>query len=264
MSEYPRRADIEVGAIAAVSVGRGGREETGPIAEILTKGDQHPHGIMVLLEDGTKGRVHELRGKPPAPIGRTETPAIDLAEILKATEGPDLEFKESATWSKDQKLFAAAKKDPRNTNHIEEFASDLSRFAYAKVVVSFLNSYKGGDVLIGIREDKDSNENIAVGIQPDIDQLKDKTTDGFRREILEGLKAFLPSKTYNKLDQFITLETLEHEGAMIARIVVRPSTEPVFLKGRKDPKDRFYIRVDTTSKILVGSELIEYTKDRWN
>ena len=39
---------------------RSGELTQGTVARILTKSPTHPHGIKVMLEDGTVGRVKEL------------------------------------------------------------------------------------------------------------------------------------------------------------------------------------------------------------
>jgi uncharacterized repeat protein (TIGR03833 family) len=39
---------------------RSGKLTTGVVARILTRSATHPHGIKVMLEDGTVGRVKEI------------------------------------------------------------------------------------------------------------------------------------------------------------------------------------------------------------
>lgn len=39
---------------------RSGKTTEGTVAKLLTKSPTHPHGIKVMLEDGTVGRVKEV------------------------------------------------------------------------------------------------------------------------------------------------------------------------------------------------------------
>jgi uncharacterized repeat protein (TIGR03833 family) len=57
------REDIEIGASVNVVLKKDQRTNnltTGTVARILTNSSQHPHGIKVMLEDGSVGRVQEI------------------------------------------------------------------------------------------------------------------------------------------------------------------------------------------------------------
>jgi uncharacterized repeat protein (TIGR03833 family) len=59
-----KRSDIKIGATVMVvqkQHQRTGALTEGVVSRILTNSAQHPHGIKVLLEDGTVGRVKEIR-----------------------------------------------------------------------------------------------------------------------------------------------------------------------------------------------------------
>lgn len=63
MPTPPARSEIRPGVTVRVVTKtdqRSGRLTTGVVARILTKSSTHPHGIKVLLEDGTVGRVQEV------------------------------------------------------------------------------------------------------------------------------------------------------------------------------------------------------------
>ena len=58
-----KRANIRPGMTVRVvqkQHQRTGQLTTGVVARILTKSPTHPHGIKVMLEDGTVGRVKEI------------------------------------------------------------------------------------------------------------------------------------------------------------------------------------------------------------
>jgi len=55
--------DIKIGSKVKVVEKQNQRNGTlteGVVARILTKSQTHPHGIKVMLEDGTVGRVKEI------------------------------------------------------------------------------------------------------------------------------------------------------------------------------------------------------------
>lgn len=57
------RSDIKIGAEVGVVQKhhqRSGELTEGIVKRILTKSSNHPHGIKVMLEDGTVGRVKEI------------------------------------------------------------------------------------------------------------------------------------------------------------------------------------------------------------
>ncbi len=60
------RSDIKIGAQVKIVLKKDqgtGRLTQGTVKRILTKSQNHPHGIKVMLEDGQVGRVQEIEGK---------------------------------------------------------------------------------------------------------------------------------------------------------------------------------------------------------
>jgi uncharacterized repeat protein (TIGR03833 family) len=63
MGNGSRRADIQPGMTVRIikKVDQPtGKLTTGVVARILTNSPSHPHGIKVMLTDGTVGRVQEI------------------------------------------------------------------------------------------------------------------------------------------------------------------------------------------------------------
>lgn len=59
----PKRSELRPGVtVRVVTKGdqRTGKLTTGIVARLLTKSPNHPHGIKVMLEDGTVGRVQAI------------------------------------------------------------------------------------------------------------------------------------------------------------------------------------------------------------
>lgn len=58
-----QRNDIQIGSevnVVQKHHQRSGELTQGVVKKILTKAPSHPHGIKVMLEDGTVGRVKEI------------------------------------------------------------------------------------------------------------------------------------------------------------------------------------------------------------
>lgn len=63
MNDGKNRKDIQIGQMVAIVQKhhqRTGELTEGVVRRILTKSSNHPHGIKVMLEDGTVGRVKEI------------------------------------------------------------------------------------------------------------------------------------------------------------------------------------------------------------
>jgi len=62
------RASIQPGTIVRIvqkQDQRTGKLTTGVVARILTRSKTHPHGIKVMLDNGTVGRVKEIVSHEP-------------------------------------------------------------------------------------------------------------------------------------------------------------------------------------------------------
>jgi uncharacterized repeat protein (TIGR03833 family) len=58
-----KRSNIKIGDVVSVVQKQDqptGKLTDGVVLRILTKSPEHPHGIKVMLEDGTVGRVKEI------------------------------------------------------------------------------------------------------------------------------------------------------------------------------------------------------------
>ena len=63
MNEGNKRSNIQIGSqvkIVQKQDQRSGKLTEGIVDKILTNSQNHPHGIKVMLEDGTVGRVKEI------------------------------------------------------------------------------------------------------------------------------------------------------------------------------------------------------------
>src|SRR6185369_14761044 len=116
-------------------------------------------GVLDYLEKGSPDLSSELKlavkDAFAAMHGTDVTPTI--SELIAKGEGETLEFKTSARW------------DTRNNKINKELEKVIIR-----TVASFLNSEKGGRLLIGV--DDDGN---VVGLEADYQTLQRKDVDGY-------------------------------------------------------------------------------------
>ena len=235
---------------------------TGNITEILTSSESHPHGIMVKLENGEIGRVKSLNSEGSV-IPAISTSSIDssldfdFSNLKGLDEGPFLEFKSSALWSR----FFTKEDIQRGTGDVKRFGQDTSKIIIAKTIASFLNT-DGGVLVIGIKENKTSNANEIIGIESEYKKLKDPCEDGYRRMILDFIiKPFFPSFVFNQFNRYLKIEFIDSDGKVVCTIRANKSDKEVFLSVKQEKL--FYIRVDASTRHIEGPELVEFCASRF-
>ena len=234
----------------------------GVISEILTGSETHPHGIMVKLESGKVGRVKGVLGTAKAQtVEQVQTSSwsinVDLSGLPRIDEGPFLEFKTSALWSK----FLTKEDIQRGTGDLQRYGQDTSKVIIAKTLASFLNA-DGGSLVIGIKENKSSNLNEVVGIESEYKKLKDQCEDGYRRMILDFIvKPYFPGFVFNEFNKYLRIEFLSIDGRAVCAVHANKSDKEVFLSIKKE--EIFYIRVDASSRMIEGKDLVNYCMGRF-
>lgn len=132
------------------------------------------------------------------------------------------------------------------------------RHAVTKTVCGFLNSHKGGTLLIGVNDD-----GAVLGLKDDFSVLgKHQNSDGFERRLRDHLRNNLSSGTAGLVE--IGFETTD-DGA-VCRVAVRPSDEPVFASPseRGEPASDFWVRDGNATRKLVGPDMERYRGTRWS
>ena len=114
----------------------------------------------------------------PAP---PEDDAEAIRTMIKTGENDHTEFKLLALWSTDltrEEILAT------ESSEIRKYRNNASKFIIARSIAGFLNT-DGGDLIIGIHEDRMKNSIHASGIEEDYSKLqeKDRNPDGARRGI---------------------------------------------------------------------------------
>ena len=216
--------------------------------EILTRVESHPHGIMVMLNDGQTGRVKKIDSARE--FEQTARGFVDLRKIeMPDRENVENEFKETFQY------------DRRMTNNAHnERAIDSMKYngpvELAKAICSFGNSYAGGFVFLGVADNGD-----IVGLDEDkklgnFADYEDKFANHMRSklEYLLADKAFFASK--------IQIAFRIIESKTICIIQVLPASKPLHVRIKS--REEFYTRGPTPrAQHMTGDDLIRYTQERF-
>ena len=236
----------------------------GRISEILTRSGSHPHGILVRLENGEVGRVKEVSDETLQTVTKNiivenaNHSPISLDKLIAGGENHFVEFKSSSLWSEwiSQDIIDSSK-----SWELKQFGRAASKIIIAKTIAGFLNT-DGGCLLIGIKENKDSQKDVIIGIESEFRKLKDPCVDGYRRMIIDSIiKPYFPSVVLNHFNNYLSIEFQEFEGLTICKINIAKSEHKVFINVIN--QDYFYIRVDATTRQLTGEEIVDYCMRRF-
>jgi predicted HTH transcriptional regulator len=119
-------------------------------------------------------------------------------------------------------------------------------------VAAFMNSREGGNVMIGIDDDR-----TIVGIQGEYALVDPQSANW------DGYDRYLTNVLTDRLDVpspflFFTVARYHEQGKDVCAIHVRPSDLPVFLE------DQLYVRVGAQNKPIKGRGLLSFVADRWH
>lgn len=231
----------------------------GIISEILTKTISHPHGILVMLTNGEKGRVKEIVAKNA--MQQTFLPNLatgTVAEIIEKGEGHYSEFKSSALWS--LRLSGEDIKQAKSPE-VKQYGRNASKVILAKTLAGFLNT-DGGYLIIGVKENKDGGADEIVGVESEYFELPDKCDDGYRRMIIDSvIKPYLPSKIFNHINDYLKITFERMGGNTVCAIGASKSDVRVFITLNNT--DKFFIRVDSSTREINGEEIVDYCDKRF-
>jgi len=120
-----------------------------------------------------------------------------------------------------------------------------------KTVAGFLNA-GGGTLLVGI-----SDNGEILGVQPDLD-MKNLDGDRYVNSLTTAIERSLGSLASTMAK--IRLESVD--GFQVAVVHVPPSPEPIYAKvSKRNPA--FFVRVNNSTRILDGADLVGYVNQRW-
>lgn len=238
----------------------------GEICEILTKNKDHPHGMLVKLKTGEKGRVKRILAQTldksqtmtgdahPSPVNK-----FVLKSVIDEGENHTIEFKANALWSSKYTQEDIKKHRPQS-KELHVFGQNTSKIIIAKTLAAFLNS-DGGTLIIGVKEDKVKHTDEVIGIELEYPALKDSSIDGYRRMIVDLIKDYFPSGFFNQLNKYFHISFENINELTVCGIKAEKSDKKVFLK--LNGKDHFYIRTDASTREITGEAIVDYCDDRF-
>jgi type I restriction enzyme R subunit len=194
------------------------------------------------VEEVTIAVVEEIKGDPAfAELvaeqlrGKRAFFAVPSEELIAKEETFDVEFKSTARWNLQEE-----RKDKR----IED--------AVVKTIAGFLNT-DGGTLLIGVADDGE-----IVGLSYDLPLVKPRSADG----LVNWLTTHL-IKALTKPAVMRTRARIDHLGdGKICRIDVSSSSIPVVAR-MSDDNEKFWVRMNNSTRHLASAEADEYILDHW-
>lgn len=192
-------------------------------------------GVLDYLKKGSDNLVYELRERVKKNLEKREE--AEILALITQGESDELEFKASARW------------DLRANKHNKELEK-----AVVKTISGFLNSEKGGSLLLGV-----DDIGTVLGLEPDYQTFGRKSD---RDEYENFLTSLLLNSCGKECSPLIQTVFHQIEDKEICRITVKPSPKPVFVKDEKGGENLF-IRAGNSTRLLSTREAIEYCKIRW-
>jgi hypothetical protein len=180
--------------------------------------------------------------------------------MIDAGENDHVEFKLQSLWS------AGLSKEEINTSEsaeVRKYRTNASKFIIARSIAGFLNT-DGGDLIIGIREDRFNNQITVVGIEGDYHHLheEDQNTDGYRRMLVDAIiRKYLP-EIFDTASRFIHISFPVVSGKILCQMHITPSDKPIFVDSGIE--EIFFIRIDASTRSITGKTLTRYILTRFS
>ena len=189
-------------------------------------------------------------------------------ERIKEDESETLEFKstlflpipDEKRLKRLEELKIIEKQTEQHKNEISRINGELAKkcviHSALKTLVAFAN-HKGGSLLIGVNDSKK-----VIGLEQEYKTFpkKDQNRDGFGK-YFDGLVRTYIGDSFSSL---MNRKFLKFPEGDILIITIQPSNEEVFLLKNEEGKDvhQLYIRNLSSSKELLGIELVKFIKNR--
>jgi len=173
--------------------------------------------------------------------------------LIRKGEHGSIEFKSSALWSRnltDQEIQTSKEPDVR------KFGKNLSKIIAAKTIAGFLNT-DGGNLIIGIKENKNENKDEIVGIEGEYSKLRDPCPDGYRRMIVDDvIRNYFSPEIFNHFSKYISISFPVIDQKTLCWLQMKKADVPVFVNVNRE--DFFYIRVDAETRQISGKQMSDY------
>jgi len=206
------------------------------------------------------GSGYVLKNRIGLPSTEQKEDAGTIHSMIQTGECDHMEFKLRALWSMDltkEEIAASISAEVR------KYRNNASKFIVARSIAGFLNT-DGGDLLIGIREDRMLNTTEIVGIEDEYTrfQEKDRNPDGYRRMLIDSVvRKYLP-EIFESASRFIQISFPVIGGKTLCLIHITPTDRPVFVDTGSE--EIFFIRVDATTRAIAGRTMTRYILNRFS
>lgn len=203
-----------------------------------------------------------IRSSPePRAVPAHAIPSIEdetFQSLVRGGENEFVEFKSSALWSKSLSKQDIAASESRE---VHRYGKDASKVIIARTIAGFLNT-EGGNLIIGIRENKKGQDDEIIGIEHEFSILKDPCTDGYRRMLIdEIIRKFLPPEIFHHLIRHLRIHFMQSGDHTLCWIEVKKADDSVFVKIQDE--EAFFIRIDAETRQLSDKALLDYCRKRF-
>ncbi|MEI7649935.1 MAG: ATP-binding protein [Methanomicrobiales archaeon] len=201
-----------------------------------------------------------LRSRKLFSYTEPEEDANAIQAMIRTGENDHVEFKLQSLWSAELTKEQISESE---SAEVRKYRTNASKFIIARSIAGFLNT-DGGDIIIGIREDRIQNAITVVGIENDYPKLieADRNPDGYRRMIVDAIIRKYILEIYDTASRFIHISFPVVSGRTLCHLHITPSDKPVFVDSGIE--EIFFVRIDASTRAITGKTLTRYTLTRFS
>ena len=246
------KSNIHVGQPVKIIQRINQEERTGKVKSILSPLDFHPHGIKVILEDLTEGRVIEI-------FEAENSKNTEILEKLRQPESSSLEFKASLLVPNESIEELIAKYKIENRQGTESLIQKLKKgivHSAMKTIAAFANT-DGGSLIIGV-EDRTGK---VIGLENDFRYVNNNDGDGFLIELKNQIKSYF--RGTGIMATIPVMEIINIDDKDICHIQVNPSKEVCIIYEDMEAKsgrfalEKYYVRISNSSEEFSAKDFFE-------
>lgn len=214
----------------------------------------------LFIDSGQECGSGTVSQKSPASPTTTLSIADETFQaLIRGGENEFVEFKSRALWSKS---LTKKEIETSESKDIHRFGRDTSKVIIAKTIAGFLNT-EGGNLVIGIKENKGGQENEIIGIESEFSLLKDQCTDGYRRMLIdEIIRKYLPPEIFHHLGNHLRIHFMKVGEHTLCWLEIKKADDAVFVKVQDD--ELFFIRIDAETRQIADKALVNYVRKRFS
>ncbi len=212
----------------------------------------------LFIDDSNGGAREPVQSRSQIQLTTPSIADDTFQALIRGGENEFVEFKSSALWSKSFSKGDIAASDSRD---VHKFGKDTSKVVIAKTIAGFLNT-EGGNLIIGIRENKGGGQHEIIGIEKEYPKLKDSCADGYRRMLIdEIIRKFLPSEIFHHLSRYVRIHFMKTEEHTLCWLGIKKADDSVFVNVQDE--EAFFIRIDAETRQIADKALVDYCRKRF-